>query len=42
VVARWEAAGAEVVRTDRHGAITVGITRDGALSVEKFVSRAVQ
>lgn len=42
VVARWAAAGAEVVRTDRHGAITVGITRDGTLTVERFVSRAVQ
>ncbi|HUQ03926.1 MAG TPA: DNA internalization-related competence protein ComEC/Rec2 [Kofleriaceae bacterium] len=36
VVARWEAAGAGVLRTDVAGAITVTIDRDGTLEVATF------
>ena len=36
VVERWRAAGAEVARTDRDGAITVTIEDDGALAIERF------
>ena len=38
VVARWQAAGAEIARTDRDGAVIVTIDAAGALSVERFVS----
>jgi competence protein ComEC len=34
VLARWEGAGARVLRTDVHGSITVVIAEDGGLSVE--------
>jgi len=33
VVARWRRVGARVLRTDRHGAVTVRIARDGAIEV---------
>ncbi len=36
VVARWQRGGAEVLRTDQVGAITVTIDRGGALAVETF------
>jgi competence protein ComEC len=36
VIARWRAAGADVERTDLHGAITVTVDSDGALSVRRF------
>ena len=36
VVERWRAAGAEVARTDRDGAITVTIDAGGALAVDRF------
>ncbi len=34
VVARWRAAGATVLRTDRHGAVTVELEPDGTMRVE--------
>lgn len=37
VVERWRAAGAEVLRTDTHGAISVTIDEDGALAVDTQV-----
>jgi competence protein ComEC len=37
VVARWEAAGADVARTDRDGTVTVVVDAAGGLSVERFV-----
>lgn len=36
VVARWQDAGARVLRTDRVGAVTVVIRPDGAMRVESF------
>jgi competence protein ComEC len=36
VVARWRAAGADVVRTDLHGAITVEVHEDSAIDVETY------
>ncbi len=36
VLARWRAAGAEVERTDASGAITVTVTPEGTLTVERF------
>jgi competence protein ComEC len=36
VVERWHAAGARVERTDEHGAISVTITPDGELTVERY------
>jgi competence protein ComEC len=36
VVERWRAAGAEVARTDRDGAITVTVEADGALAIDRF------
>jgi competence protein ComEC len=36
VVDRWRAAGAEVLRTDEHGAITVVVGPDGSLDVTMF------
>jgi competence protein ComEC len=36
VVARWQAAGARVLRTDRVGAVTVVISPDGGMRVEAF------
>jgi len=36
VVERWRAAGADIARTDRDGAITVTIHDDGALTIERF------
>ena len=36
VVARWQAAGTDVARTDTDGAITVTIGDDGELAVERF------
>jgi competence protein ComEC len=38
VVARWQAAGATVARTDRDGAVTVTIGPTGALAVDRFAS----
>ncbi len=38
VVARWQAIGAQVARTDRDGAITVVVDATGALAVDRFVS----
>lgn len=37
VVERWQAAGAEVARTDRDGAITVTVDAGGGLAVERLV-----
>jgi len=37
VVARWEAAGADVARTDRDGTVTVVVDAAGGLTVERFV-----
>ena len=37
VVARWQAAGAEVARTDAEGAITVIVDHAGGLHVDRFV-----
>jgi competence protein ComEC len=36
VVDRWRAAGAEIARTDRDGAITVTIDDGGRLAVARF------
>jgi len=36
VVARWQAAGAEVARTDQDGAVEVTISPSGALAVTRF------
>jgi competence protein ComEC len=36
VVARWRAAGADVLRTDQRGAITVEVDTDGRLDVEAY------
>ncbi|HEU0032289.1 MAG TPA: DNA internalization-related competence protein ComEC/Rec2 [Kofleriaceae bacterium] len=36
VVARWQAVGADVARTDRDGTITVVVDDAGALAVERF------
>jgi competence protein ComEC len=36
VVGRWRAAGADVARTDTHGAITVTIDGDGELSIDRL------
>jgi len=36
VVARWQAAGAEVARTDQDGAVEVTISPSGALAVARF------
>jgi competence protein ComEC len=36
VVARWQAAGAQVARTDQDGAVTVTISPTGALAVDRF------
>jgi competence protein ComEC len=38
VVERWRAAGAELLRTDLRGAITVRIERSGAMQVSTFIS----
>lgn len=38
VVARWQAAGAEVARTDVTGAITVVVDDRGALAVDRFAA----
>jgi competence protein ComEC len=37
VVERWQAAGADIARTDRDGAITVTIDAGGSLAVERLV-----
>ena len=37
VVERWQAAGADIARTDRDGAITVTIDAAGRLSVNRLV-----
>lgn len=39
VEARWQAVGAEVLRTDRHGAITIVVDEDGALDVKTALPR---
>jgi len=36
VVARWQAAGAEVARTDQDGAVEVTISPSGTLAVTRF------
>jgi competence protein ComEC len=36
VVARWQAVGADVARTDRDGAVTITVSGDGGLSVDRF------
>jgi competence protein ComEC len=40
VVERWRAIGAEVVRTDLDGAITVRVDAAGGLSIERFATPA--
>ncbi|HEX4422681.1 MAG TPA: ComEC/Rec2 family competence protein [Kofleriaceae bacterium] len=37
VVARWQAAGAAVARTDRDGAVTATIDATGSLEIDRFV-----
>jgi competence protein ComEC len=37
VVERWQAAGADIARTDRDGAITVTVDDHGGLAVERLV-----
>jgi competence protein ComEC len=37
VLARWQAAGADVARTDTDGTVTVTVGAEGALTVDRFV-----
>ena len=37
VVERWQAAGADVARTDRDGAITVTVDAGGRLAIDRLV-----